>query len=336
MTETSDAPLEGREAAPAVRLEGFVKRYSGSGGPVTAVGGVSLEIGAGEIFGMLGPNGAGKTTTIETIAGLRAPTEGSVRVLGLDPVRERDALRRLVSIQPQHAAVFKYQTVAELLTTWASFYKDHASPDEVISMMGLESSRDVRSAKLSGGQRQRLLVGTALISKPSLLVLDEPSTGMDPNAREELWEAVRVHRDNGGTVLLSTHSMEEAHALCDRVGIMHQGKLVACGAPDELVRAHAPEQELVFTVPEGSDLSDVERHEVVQDVCVSRQGVRSRVRVRTREVDQVLSHLLGGPLDAKEFQTNEASLEDVFRHLTGQEIGDDGGGRRANSTQAAR
>ncbi|GAA3977832.1 ABC transporter ATP-binding protein [Thermobifida alba] len=225
---------------PAVVIEKLVKRYPGPGGGVTAVAGIDLTIADGEIFGLLGPNGAGKTTTIETLVGLRRPTEGTVRVLGLDPVRQRAEVRRVVAVQPQQASVFEFQTVAELLHFWASCHPDPADPEEIIERMGLTGSRDVRTAKLSGGQRQRLLVGTALVSRPRLLVLDEPSTGMDPNSREELWAAVRAHRDAGGTVLLSTHSMEEAEALCDRVAIVDRGRIVACGPPRNWCTSTSP------------------------------------------------------------------------------------------------
>ncbi|MEY9214107.1 ABC transporter ATP-binding protein [Thermobifida halotolerans] len=304
---------------PAVVIERLVKRYPAPGGGVTAVAGIDLTIGDGEIFGLLGPNGAGKTTTIETLVGLRTPTEGTVRVLGFDPVRQRDEIRRSVAVQPQQAAVFEFQTVAELLRAWASFYPDAADPDEVIERMGLTRSRDVRVARLSGGQRQRLLVGAALISRPGLLVLDEPSTGMDPNAREELWEAIRAHRDTGGTVLLSTHSMEEAEELCDRVAILDRGRIVACGAPEELVREHAPEQEVLFTVAAGSDLTWLEEHAgVLETTTVERPGGGVRVRLRTLDPDRVLVDVLTGPLDARRIQTGEAGLEEVFRRVTGR------------------
>ena len=235
-------PYEQDNTEPAVLVKGLVKRYPGKrrGDPVTALTGIDLWVSRGEIHGLLGPNGAGKTTLIETLVGLRAPTEGTVLVLGADPARERDRVRVEVAVQPQGAAVFAHQTVAELLRAWASFYDDPAAPEEIITRMGLDGSRDVRASALSGGQRQRLLVATALTSRPRLLVLDEPSTGLDPNAREELWQAVRIHRDAGGTTLLSTHSMEEATALCDRLTLLDHGRVAAEGPPTHLVEQHAP------------------------------------------------------------------------------------------------
>lgn len=304
---------------PAVVIEKLVKRYPGPGGGVTAVAGIDLTIADGEIFGLLGPNGAGKTTTIETLVGLRRPTEGTVRVLGLDPVRQRAEVRRVVAVQPQQASVFEFQTVAELLHFWASCHPDPADPEEIIERMGLTGSRDVRTAKLSGGQRQRLLVGTALVSRPRLLVLDEPSTGMDPNSRQELWAAVRAHRDAGGTVLLSTHSMEEAEALCDRVAIVDRGRIVACGPPEELVHEHVPEQEVLFTTASGSDLAGLgERADVLEMTTTELSGGDVRVRLRTLDPDRVLMDVLTGPLRVRRIQTREAGLEDVFRRVTGR------------------
>ena len=231
-----------QDTDPIVLVEGLLKRYPGKRRkePVTALAGVDLHVSRGEIHGLLGPNGAGKTTLIETLVGLRTPTEGSVLVLGVDPTHGRGHMRRKVAVQPQGAAVFTHQTVAELLRAWASFYHAPEDPDKIITLMGLDDSRRVRASTLSSGQRQRLLVATALISRPRLLVLDEPSTGLDPNAREELWRAVRTHRDTGGTILLSTHSMEESTALCDRLTVLDHGRVVAEGNTDQLVERYAP------------------------------------------------------------------------------------------------
>lgn len=234
---------------PAVDVHGLIKRYTGRKSTVTAVNGLHLRVDHGQVHGLLGPNGAGKTTAIETLVGLRSPTGGTVRVMGVDPRAEREHIRRTVAVQPQHAAVFAHQTVAELLHAWASFHPEPDDPDAVIERMGLTESRGVRVHRLSGGQRQRLLVGTALVSRPRLLVLDEPSTGLDPNAREELWEAVCAHRDTGGTVLLSTHSMEEAATLYERITVLDHGRVAAEGTPNSLVEEYAP----------GGTLADVFR-----------------------------------------------------------------------------
>ncbi|MGI5450607.1 ABC transporter ATP-binding protein [Streptomyces sp. CA-243310] len=309
----------------AILLENVTKRYPGPDGDIVALAGIDLSVRPGEIFGLLGPNGAGKTTTIETLVGLRRPTGGTVRVLGYDPVAQRDEIRKYVAIQPQHAAVFEQQTVAELLRVWASLYPDPESPDTIIARMGLSASRDVRVSKLSGGQRQRLLVGTALISRPRLLVLDEPSTGMDPNARQELWDAVRTHRGAGGTVLLSTHSMEEAEVLCDRVAVLHKGRVAACGTPQDLINTHAPEREVHFTVPAGTDLARLRAAPGVSHVHSRDSGGDSQVIMRTSDSDAAFA-LLAGPLGARRIQIKEAGLEAVFRLLTGVSFHEAGDG----------
>lgn len=317
-------PLEQEKEQPAILVEGLIKRYPARGGTVTAVAGIDLAITEGEVFGLLGPNGAGKTTTIEALVGLRTPTEGRVRVLGLDPVAQRDAIRRTVAVQPQQAEVFEHQTVVELLRTWAALHPDPADPEDIIEQMGLTAARDVRAGKLSGGQRQRLLVGTALVSQPRVLVLDEPSTGMDPNAREELWEAVRMHSLAGGTVLLSTHSMEEASILCDRVAVLDGGRVVAHGTPADLVATHAPEQEVLFTVPAGSSLEGLKRHEDVLELSTQTLPAGDeRVRVRTDAPERVLVDVLTGDLTVHRIQTQESGLEDVFRRVTGREFEQD-------------
>lgn len=246
-------------------------------------------------------------------------------MLGYDPVAQRDEIRKYVAIQPQHAAVFEQQTVAELLRVWASLYPDPETPDTIIDRMGLSASRDVRVSKLSGGQRQRLLVGTALISRPRLLVLDEPSTGMDPNARQELWDAIRAHRGAGGTVLLSTHSMEEAEMLCDRVAVLHKGRVAAYGTPQDLINTHAPEREVHFTVPVGTDLARLRTAPGVSHIESHDTGGNTRVIVRTSDSDAAFG-LLAGPLGARHIQIKEAGLEAVFRLLTGVSFHEAGDG----------
>ncbi|MBT2406299.1 MULTISPECIES: ABC transporter ATP-binding protein [unclassified Streptomyces] len=316
-----------------ILLENVTRRYPGPHGDVVALARIDLSVRQGEIFGLLGPNGAGKTTMIETLVGLRRPTSGTVRVLGYDPVAQRDEIRKYVAIQPQHAAVFEQQTVAELLRVWASLYPDPETPDAIIDRMGLTASRDVRISKLSGGQHQRLLVGTALISRPRLLVLDEPSTGMDPNARQELWDAIRAHRGVGGTVLLSTHSMEEAETLCDRVAVLHKGRLAACGTPQDLISTHAPEREVHFTVPASTDLAPLRTTPGVSRIESHDSGGDTRVILRTSDSDAAFG-LLAGPLGARHIQIKEAGLEAVFRLLTGVSFHEAGGDTQPTEPKA--
>jgi ABC-2 type transport system ATP-binding protein len=222
--------------APAVQVRGLVKQYRGA----AAVDRLDLTIARNEIFGLLGPNGAGKTTTVETLVGLRRPSAGQVRVLGLDPAADRDALRRLVAVQPQQAALLPHLTARETLRLWESLYADPAPAAETLAAVGLTEAGDTRVRRLSGGQERRLLVATALIARPRLLVLDEPSLALDPNARSDVWDVILRYRERGGTVLLTTNSMEEAEALADRVAIMNRGRVVAAGTPAELIAGHAP------------------------------------------------------------------------------------------------
>jgi ABC-2 type transport system ATP-binding protein len=310
MTETRSRPLPvGEEPqGAAVCLAGLVKDY----GATRALHGIDLVVGRGQVFGFLGPNGAGKSTTLEIIAGMRSRTDGQVEVLGLDPATERTALRQVVGLQPQQAELLRNLTARETLQLWASFYERPQSPDELLERLGLTGSADVRVAALSGGQERRLLAATALVGSPEVIVLDEPSTGLDPNSRAELWEVIVAFRDAGGTVLLSTHSMEEAEALCDRVVIIDAGRVVANDSPVGLVRAHAPEQ-LVTLGRRGTDTALLRR--LPGTVGVDVQG--NRVHVRTSDPDALLRGLLDSGGSIRELSVTSPSLDTVFRELTG-------------------
>jgi ABC-2 type transport system ATP-binding protein len=224
-----------------------------------------------------------------------------------------------MSIQPQKAAVFPFQTIAELLAVWASFYPAPDTVDRMVDRLGLTESRDVRIAKLSGGQQQRVLVGLALIGRPELVVLDEPSTGMDPNARHELWAVLREYRAQGGTVLISTHAMEEAEQLCDRVAILDHGTIMALGEPAELIRQHSPGRAVGFTLTgdgglgDLSDLATVVEHRAVGDA--------TRVSVVTEDSDAVL-RLLTARVGARDIEIHDAGLDGVFSTLTGRGLDD--------------
>jgi ABC-2 type transport system ATP-binding protein len=214
----------------AIEIEHLHKQY----GDVTAVDDVSLTVERGEIFGIIGVNGAGKTTTVECMAGLTRPDGGRVEVLGLDPVTQRDELRRVVGVQLQASALPDRITPAEALTLYASFYDDPADPAELIDKLGLAHRRDARYAKLSGGERQKLSVGLALVGRPRVALLDELTTGLDPHARRETWALIAGLRERGLTVVLVTHFMDEVERLCDRVALIHGGRVMALGTPDDL------------------------------------------------------------------------------------------------------
>lgn len=300
---------------PAVRLEGVTKRYTGPSGNVVAVDGLDLTVETGEIVTLLGVNGAGKTTVIEMIVGLRRPTSGVIRTVGFDPFRHRDEIRRRVAVQPQRAAMFDQQTPRELLGVWASFYPRPQEVGAVLDQLGLRDSADVRVRTLSGGQQQRLLVALALVSRPRLLVLDEPSAGLDPNARADLWDALRGAQRSGITIVMSTHAMDEAHALSDRIGILDRGRLAACDSPGRLLARYAAARSVLFCVEPGLDLSwlDLLPGEVTTD-CRP-EGVQ--VTVHTGDSDTVLQRL-GGHRGVRRISVQDDGIDGVFRRVTGR------------------
>ena len=215
----------------AVRCTGLVKRY----GELTAVNGLDLEVRSGECFGLLGPNGAGKTTTIEILEGLLSADAGDVEVLGLRWGRDDDALRERLGIQLQETRFDDRLKVIETMRLFRSFYRQGQNVDEVLALLELDTKRDTPYGKLSGGQKQRLAVACALVGRPELLFLDEPTTGLDPQSRRQLWTMLERFREQGGTILLTTHYMDEAEALCDRLAIVDYGRVIASGPPAELI-----------------------------------------------------------------------------------------------------
>lgn len=310
------------QRASALTISGLVKRY----GSLAAVNGVSLEVRVGEVFGLLGPNGAGKTTTLEIAVGMRRPTSGSVSVLGLDPWRDRPDLLQRVAIQPQGASLFPRATVAEVLELWSSFYERPRPVPEVVRMLGLEEQLKTQVKRLSGGQRQRLLLACVVVADAQVLLLDEPTAGLDPHARQGLWAAIRAYRDSGRTIILTTHSMDEAEALCDRVGIMHEGRLVALDTPAALCRAHFPDQSVVFETDEAVDEAELARLLPGTEASVRQAGTRYAVRLTTREPEEALRRVLDSRhrFHAYNLRLEQGSLEEVFLTLTGASIDADG------------
>jgi len=227
-----------------VSVRSLVKTY----GDRTVLGGVDFGVESGIVFGLLGPNGAGKSTLLETVAGLRRPTSGSVRVLGFDPRRDRKEVTRLVSVQPQSASVFGFLTVLETLRLYASFHEDHRGVQQTIEQVGLVEQEQVQARNLSGGQLRRLLVGVALIGRPRLVILDEPSAGLDPEARQQLLGIIRSLKADGTTVVFSTHDMTEATQICDRVVIIAEGQIRADGSPSRLIEDAGGTSTLHFDV----------------------------------------------------------------------------------------
>lgn len=305
----------GPSSGTAVSLRQITKKY----GERRAVDGISLDVAAGELVAVLGPNGAGKTTTIEMVEGYRRPDSGEVRVFGMDPVRQRTACLPLLGIMLQEGGVYPTLSVAEAVALFAAYFADPDSPDAVLERVGLTDRRRTRYRQLSGGEKQRLSLALALVGRPRLLFLDEPTAGMDPRARLLTWEVVRERQRLGVTVMLTTHSMEEAERLADRVAIIHQGKLVALDTPDGLRRQAGPE---VLDLELAGEL-DQELQRALTDLPAVESAERSsdgayRVRSpRPREAAKEITALLAdrGPA-LRQLRIGRGSLEDAFLFLT--------------------
>ena len=303
----------------ALRCAGLVKRFT----DVTAVNGLDLEVFSGECFGLLGPNGAGKTTTVEILEGLTLPDEGTVELLGQHWNAGDDrALRERIGVQLQETQLPEKVTVVETVRLFRSFYKRGHSVEEVIQTVGLDEKRNARVGKLSGGQKQRLAVACALVSDPELLFLDEPTTGLDPQARLSLWDIVEKFRSRGGTILLTTHYMEEATRLCDRVAIMDHGKVIALGTPAELIQSLGADQVIEFSVTNG--LAD---DALTSLPAVSNLHKRGDVYALTVSEIRVALPALLGEIQRQQSEivtltTHQATLEDVFVSLTGRMLRD--------------
>lgn len=290
-----------------------------------AVDDVSFDVYEGEIFGMVGPNGAGKTTTIECIEGLRKPDQGSVRVLDLDPTRQERQLRPLLGIQLQQANLPDHLKVWEALDLYASFYTHTLNWQELMEALGLTDKKDTTFRKLSGGQKQRLFIALALINDPPLVFLDELTTGLDPQARHTIWDLIRGVRDRGKTVFLTTHFMEEAERLCDRVAIMDEGKIVALDTPANLIESLDGEDRVIFRV-DGSyqpttltNLPGFIRLETSGDRVVL-HGRSNTSNGHTPLVTEVVNALTHEGVQFSELRTEQPTLEDVFLALTGRQI----------------
>jgi ABC-2 type transport system ATP-binding protein len=310
----------------AIRCTNLVKRYEGRP-PIEAVRGLDLEVERGECFGLLGPNGAGKTTTIEILEGLLPPTSGDVEILGLRWGGSDSEIRQRIGISLQETRLSEKLTVAETLRLFRSFYRDGVEPDELMSRVSLEEKSRAQVGKLSGGQKQRLAVACALVGNPELLFLDEPTTGLDPQSRRQLWEIIRTIRAAGRTVLLTTHYMDEAERLCDRVAIVDQGKVIALGSPRELIASLGGEHVIEFTlegdcqrqIVDGARLADLPGVNNVREE-------NSHLRLSASEPHLVLPALIErlDRLNCKltSLLTRHASLEDVFVKLAGRHLND--------------
>jgi ABC-2 type transport system ATP-binding protein len=300
-----------------IRVQDLRKTY----GRTVAVDGVTFDVHEGEIFGLIGPNGAGKTTTMECVEGLRAADGGVISVLGLDPVRDVRALQERIGVQLQEAQLQKRITVREAVGLWASLYRTAVDGDGLLEQLGLGDKRDAWFMTLSGGQKQRLLIALALINDPAVVFLDELTTGLDPQARRAIWDLVRGMRTRGKTVFLTTHLMEEAERLCDRVAIIDHGRLIDVGAPAALVRRHCPVTIVTVAVDDPAAPEWLAAIPGVESVTA--EGGAYAVRGRSEDVvTAVIGCVAEHQLQVRHFQTASPTLEDVFLQLTGHAIRD--------------
>lgn len=325
MTHTPAGP-EGSALAVAVR--GLRKRYA----DVSAVDGLNLEIATGECFGLLGPNGAGKTTTIEICEGLTRADDGDVVILGRRWDTDEHELRERLGIQLQETQLADKLTVRETVRLFRSFYERGRSVEDVIRLVQLEEKRDGRVGKLSGGQKQRLAIACAIVGDPDLLFLDEPTTGLDPQSRRQVWDLVEEFKRMGRTILLTTHYMDEAERLCDRVAIVDHGKVIALGTPRDLIASLGAEQVVEFVLVGESGVEALKA-----DTLCRLDGVRGarhtgidadgvwelRVAELHRTVPALLAELARRDLHLAQLRTHSATLEDVFVHLTGRQLRDE-------------
>ena len=312
-----------RQDAPtvALRCAGLVKRY----GDVVAVDGLDLEVRTGECFGLLGPNGAGKTTTIEILEGLNTPDAGEVEVLGLRWAADAARLRQRLGIQLQETQLTEKLSVEETLRLFRSFYRQGPTVDQLLASVGLESKRHAWYGKLSGGQKQRLAIACALAGDPDLLFLDEPTTGLDPQSRRQLWDLLAAYKEQGRTILLTTHYMDEAQVLCDRVAIVDKGRVIALGTPLELIASLGAEHVVDFALAEARQMPTADTLHALPGVRrASLQGNGATLIVE--HLHAALPALLAAVADPDAFTlltTHSATLEDVFVSLTGRQLRDE-------------
>ena len=304
-------------ARPVVHVSGIRKAY----GRIVAVDGVSFDVYEGEIFGLIGPNVAGKTTTLECVEGLRRPDRGTISVLSLDPARDVYKLQDRIGVQLQEAQLQKRIKVWEAVDLWASLYSKPVDANRLLDQLGLTDKRSAWFMTLSGGQKQRLFIALALINDPELVFLDELTTGLDPQARRAIWDLVRGIRERGKTVFLTTHLMEEAERLCDRVAIIDRGRVVDIDTPEKLVSRHCPERTVVLT---AASADAGERFRAIPRVeSVARQDDRFTIRGNGEDlVTEVIQCLSESRIRVTDFRTVVPTLEDVFLKLTGHSLRD--------------
>jgi ABC-2 type transport system ATP-binding protein len=316
----------------AIRVRDLKKQYPGRDGVVQAVDGLDLDVPVGECFGLLGPNGAGKTTTVEILEGINEPTSGEVEVLGRSWATDAVAIRERIGVTLQETRFQDKSTVLELADLFRSFYRRGLEPMEALERVSLESKAHTYVETLSGGQKQRLAVAIALVGDPELLFLDEPTTGLDPQSRLQLQDVIRGLRAQNRTILLTTHYMEEAEKLCDRVAIIDQGKVIALGSPRDLISRLGGQHVVEFALAGDLDGIAADQFAQLESVLAARAdagGFALTVAAPHRAIPALLEHLESVDLDLARLTTRQVSLEDVFVSLTGRHLRDDEEGEKA-------
>jgi ABC-2 type transport system ATP-binding protein len=303
---------------PVIQVSGVRKTY----GKTVAVDEVSFEVNDGEIFGLIGPNGAGKTTTMECIEGLRTPDRGTISVLGLDPIRDVYKLQNRIGVQLQQAQLQKRIKVWEAIDLWASLYgKKPADAELLLGQLGLTEKRNSWFMNLSGGQKQRLFIALALINDPEVVFLDELTTGLDPQARRAIWDLIRGIRERGKTVFLTTHLMEEAERLCDRVAVIDHGRIIAIDHPQNLVNQHCPDRSVILSTADPNAAPHFRAISRVNEVVAN--GTEFTIRGQGDNlVTDVIECISENQIHVTSFRTILPNLEDVFLKLTGHSIRD--------------
>lgn len=300
-----------------IKVNGLCKTY----GSVIAVDHISFEVFEGEIFGIVGPNGAGKTTTIECLEGLRKPDKGEISVLEVDPIKESQFIKHKTGMQLQDSNLPDHMKVWEALDLYSSFYKKPADWRELLIQLGLQEKANTLFPKLSGGQKQRLFVALALLPDPQLIFLDELTTGLDPQARHMIWDLIREVRSKGKTIVLTTHFMEEAEKLCDRVAILDHGKIVALDTPTNLIQRFSKGEGVAFRI--DGDFSENFKKDLLEIGRVEKQGDMVTVYGNLKDVPLVLevaNQLVNHKVQFRELRSEQATLEDVFLNVTGTQL----------------
>jgi ABC-2 type transport system ATP-binding protein len=300
----------------AISIRGLYKRY----GDIRAVDGIDLDVGENEIFGILGPNGAGKTTTLEMVETLRDPDAGEIKVLGLDVRRDSRKVKEIIGVQLQNTVFFEYLTVRETVDLFAAFYTRRLPVDELIDLVELKDKAGERVENLSGGQHKRLSIALALVNDPRIVFLDEPTTGLDPQARRRIWEIIRRLREERKTVVLTTHYIEEAERLCDRVAVMDHGRIIALGTPSRLIDEHVDRSTITFRLHPPLDPTLLKEAAGVEEVSAA-EGVFTVLTSRPQEsLMGIISLAEREGSRAEDINMRRATLEDVFLKLTGRRI----------------